>query len=429
MTDFFDQGELVAVLTTQPLDMPLDYYAPQGGCRLGAFVTVPLGPRIVIGVVWGKGEGGYEASKIRTIHNVIDVAPMREELRSFLIKASAYTLTPLSAMLRLATRAPGLANPPSMQSVYRRTGTSPDRETEARKRVLALFEDYGGGPFTKREIAQLAGVSDSVVSGLEAQQVLQKIETPKDRPFPAFDLTRHGKKLTSQQVFARDEMTRLNAQEGFGAILLHGVTGSGKTEVYLEAVADQISKGGQVLVLLPEIALTSEFIQRVEARFGQKPAEWHSGVTMTERRRIWKMVGQGGAQLVVGARSALFLPFQSLRLIVVDEEHDPSYKQEDGVLYNARDMAVLRASLAGSKIILASATPSLESWSNAKSGKYNLITLADRFGKSQLPDLSVIDMRTEKLPSNRWISTVLQRHIAQRIERNEQSLLFLNRRG
>ena len=429
MTDFFDQGELVAVLTTQPLDTPLDYYAPQGGCRLGAFVTVPLGPRIVIGVVWGRGEGGYEASKIRTIHNVIDVAPMREELRSFLIKASAYTLTPLSAMLRLATRAPGLANPPSMQSVYRRTGTSPDRETEARKRVLALFEDYGGGPFTKRELAQLAGVSDSVVSGLEAQQVLQKIETPKDRPFPAFDLTRQGKKLTSQQVFARDEMTRLNAQEGFDAILLHGVTGSGKTEVYLEAVADQISKGGQVLVLLPEIALTSEFIQRVEARFGQKPAEWHSGVTMTERRRIWKMVGQGGAQLVVGARSALFLPFQSLRLIVVDEEHDPSYKQEDGVLYNARDMAVLRASLAGSKIILASATPSLESWSNAKSGKYNLITLADRFGKSQLPDLSVIDMRTEKLPSNRWISTVLQRHIAQRIERNEQSLLFLNRRG
>lgn len=429
MTDFFDQGELVAVLTTQPLDTPLDYYAPQGGCRLGAFVTVPLGPRIVIGVVWGRGEGGYEASKIRTIHNVIDVAPMREELRSFLIKASAYTLTPLSAMLRLATRAPGLANPPSMQSVYRRTGTSPDRETEARKRVLALFEDYGGGPFTKRELAQLAGVSDSVVSGLEAQQVLQKIETPKDRPFPAFDLTRQGKKLTSQQVFARDEMTRLNAKEGFDAILLHGVTGSGKTEVYLEAVADQISKGGQVLVLLPEIALTSEFIQRVEARFGQKPAEWHSGVTMTERRRIWKMVGQGGAQLVVGARSALFLPFQSLRLIVVDEEHDPSYKQEDGVLYNARDMAVLRASLAGSKIILASATPSLESWSNAKSGKYNLITLADRFGKSQLPDLSVIDMRTEKLPSNRWISTVLQRHIAQRIERNEQSLLFLNRRG
>ena len=429
MTDFFDQGELVAVLTTQPLNTPLDYYVPQGGCRLGAFVTVPLGPRIVIGVVWGRGEGGYEASKIRTIHNVIDVAPMREELRSFLIKASAYTLTPLSAMLRLATRAPGLANPPSMQSVYRRTGTSPDRETEARKRVLALFEDYGGGPFTKRELAQLAGVSDSVVSGLEAQQVLQKIETPKDRPFPAFDLTRQGKKLTSQQVFARDEMTRLNAQEGFDAILLHGVTGSGKTEVYLEAVADQISKGGQVLVLLPEIALTSEFIQRVEARFGQKPAEWHSGVTMTERRRIWKMVGQGGAQLVVGARSALFLPFQSLRLIVVDEEHDPSYKQEDGVLYNARDMAVLRASLAGSKIILASATPSLESWSNAKSGKYNLITLADRFGKSQLPDLSVIDMRTEKLPSNRWISTVLQRHIAQRIERNEQSLLFLNRRG
>ena len=207
------------------------------------------------------------------------------------------------------------------------------------------------------------------------------------------------------------------------------MTGSGKTEVYLEAVANCLAAGQQALVLLPEIALTSEFILRVEDRFGAKPAEWHSGVTMTERRRTWKMAAQGGLQLVVGARSSLFLPFRSLGLIVVDEEHDSSYKQEDGVLYNARDMAVLRASIAGAKIILSSATPSLESWSNGQIGKYTKIELTERVGVARMPQLSAIDMRAQSLPSNRWISSVLEDAIAERITKGEQSLLFLNRRG
>jgi len=194
-------------------------------------------------------------------------------------------------------------------------------------------------------------------------------------------------------------------------------------------VAEALRKGRQALVLLPEIALTAEFLTRVEARFGKRPAEWHSGVTMTERRRVWKMVGQGDAPLVVGARSALFLPYQNLGLIVVDEEHDSSYKQEDGVLYNARDMAVLRASICGAHVVLASATPSLESWANAEAGKYTRLDLPTRFGVAVMPELRAIDMRVETLPSNRWISPTLQRAAEARIAKGEQTLLFLNRRG
>ncbi|OZA14661.1 MAG: primosomal protein N', partial [Rhodobacterales bacterium 17-64-5] len=210
---------------------------------------------------------------------------------------------------------------------------------------------------------------------------------------------------------------------------MKGVTGSGKTEVYLEAVAECLRKGRQALVLLPEISLTADFLNRVQARFGALPAEWHSGVTMTERRRLWRMVGQGEASFVVGARSALFLPFRDLGLIVVDEEHDTSYKQEEGVFYNARDMAVLRAAIVGAPIVLASATPCLETWANVEAGKYGRLDLGARFGAAELPDMQAIDMRQQKLASNAWISPKLAAEIKVRIERKEQSLLFLNRRG
>jgi len=216
---------------------------------------------------------------------------------------------------------------------------------------------------------------------------------------------------------------------GYGTTLLRGVTGSGKTEVYLEAVAECLRRGRQALVLLPEIALTAEFLTRVEARFGTRPAEWHSGVTMAERRRVWKMAGEGGVQLVVGARSALFLPFRDLGLIVVDEEHDGSYKQEDGVLYHARDMAVLRASLCSARVVLASATPSLESWANAEAGKYDRLDLAARFGVAVMPELAAIDLRAEAVPAGRWVSPTLRQAVKARLALGEQAMLFLNRRG
>lgn len=424
---FFHQGDLVAVLTTQPIDRTLDYKAPEGGCWQGAFVEVPLGPRKVLGVVWSNGAGDFDYAKVRSVIRVLDVAPMQTTMQDFLRRVSDYTLTPMSTMLRLATRAPGLGDSPSMRHVYRMGDQLPDRLTDARKKVLAVLEEFGGLSFTLKELAETAGVTSSVIKGLVKLGAVVEEATPRDLPFPPLDADLPGKELSADQAMAVDH---LKAGAGtYGTTLLKGVTGSGKTEVYLEAVAACLKQGRQTLVLLPEIALTAEFINRVEMRFGARPAEWHSGVTMTERRRTWKMVGQGHAQMVVGARSALFLPFQNLGLVVVDEEHDSSYKQEDGVLYNARDMAVLRSSLVGAQVVLASATPSLESWANVEAGKYKRIELKSRFGAAQMPDMQAIDMRSQTLPSDRWISPTLQKQVEARIAAGEQSLLFINRRG
>ena len=429
MSDFFHHGDLIAVLTTQPLDRVLDYRAPEGGCHLGAFVEVPLGPRRVLGVVWGPGRGDFDLAKVRYAARVLDVAPMREEMQDFLTRAADYTMTPLPAMLRLATRAPGLGDPPAMRRIYRLGEGLPDRMTPAREKVLEVLRDYGGLAFTLRELAEMAGVSTGVVKGLAAQGAVSEEDSPRDLPFPMLDPGQPGKALNDDQAAGAEALRAAVAKGTYGTTLLRGVTGSGKTEVYLEAVAEALRQGRQALVLLPEIALTAEFLTRVEARFGARPAEWHSGVTVTERRRIWRMVAEGGAQLVVGARSALFLPYRDLGLIVVDEEHDTSYKQEDGVLYNARDMAVLRAAICGARVVLASATPSLESWANAEAGKYDKLVLTDRFGAAVLPEMRAIDMRAETLPTNRWISPTLQRAVTQRITLGEQALLFINRRG
>ena len=402
-TSYFDAGQPVAVLTTQPLDRLLDYSAPEGGCHLGAFVEVPLGPRKVLGVVWSAGQGGF-SGKLRGVTRVLDVAPMREEMQEFLRRTGDYTLTPLYAMLRLATRAPGLFDPPSMQKIYRLGDQEPDRMTDARARVIGVLKDYGGLGFTKSELAQLAGVTPSVIGGLVKSGAVVEEATPRDRPFPELRADYGPVELSAGQAEAGHALRAAVRAGQYGTTLLKGVTGSGKTEVYLEAVAECLRQRRQALVLLPEIALTAEFLKRVEARFGARPAEWHSGITMTERRRLWRMVGQGGAQLVIGARSALYLPFQDLGLVVVDEEHDTAYKQEDGALYNARDMAVMRASLCSAQVVLASATPSLESWANAQSGKYQRLDLPARFGAAKLPEMRTIDMRLEKVPNGRWIS-------------------------
>ncbi len=420
-------GDLVGVLTTEPLGRVLDYKAPEGGCGDGDFVEVPLGPRRVLGVVWGPGEGRFDPARIRPVSRVLDAAPMRAELRSFLTRAADYTLTPLPAMLRLATRAPGLGDAVSMRKVYRLSGPVPNQLTEARLRVVEALRRFGAAPVTLGELAEEAACGASVIKGLVKLGVIAEADTPRDLPYPPMQpkLASH---LMGDQVAAADTLVA-QIGGGFTATLLKGVTGSGKTEVYLEAVAECLRRGQQALVLLPEIALTADFLGRVEARFGVRPAEWHSGVTMTERRRLWKMVGQGGAQFVVGARSALFLPFRDLGLIVVDEEHDTSYKQEEGVLYNARDMAVLRASITGCPIVLASATPCLETWANVEAGKYGRVDLGARFGAAELPPMKAIDMRGEKLPSDRWISAKLAAEVQARVAKGEQALLFLNRRG
>ncbi|MEM8581024.1 MAG: primosomal protein N' [Pseudomonadota bacterium] len=425
----FGEGELVGVLTTQPLDRTLDYRAPEGGCVLGDFVEVPLGPRRVLGVVWSEGAGGWDPKKLRTIHRVLDTPPMREEMQEFLTRAGAYTLTSLPAMLRLATRAPGLGDAPGTRKVLVPGHGEPARMTDARTAVMDALADYDGAPVLQSELAQSAGVTTSVIKGLIKAGAILEQDSPRDLPYPPLDLTRPGKPLTADQESASGTLIHALSSEGYGTTLLKGVTGSGKTEVYLEAVAACLAQGRQALVLLPEIALSAEFLARVEARFGARPAEWHSGVTMTERRRCWRMVAEGGARFVVGARSALFLPFRDLGLIVVDEEHDSSYKQEDGVLYNARDMAVLRASLCSAQVVLASATPSLETWANAESGKYAKLNLTSRFGDAELPQMQAIDMRAEDMPGNQWLSPSLRAATKARLAVGEQTLLFLNRRG
>ncbi len=424
----YQQGEVVGVLTTEPLGRVLDYKAPEGGCGDGDFVEVPLGPRRVLGVVWGPGEGTFDPAKVRSVGRVLDAPPMRAELRAFLARAADYTLTPLPAMLRLATRAPGLGDPPSMRRVYRLAGAAPNQMTDARFRVIEALRGFGGAAVTLVEITDVAGVTASVVKGLVKAGVVLEEDAPRDTPFPALNPA-GAARLEGDQIVAGDALVATVAMGGYATTLLKGVTGSGKTEVYLEAVAECLRGGRQALVLLPEIALTADFLMRVEARFGARPAEWHSGVTMTERRRVWRMVGRGEAQLVVGARSALFLPFRELGLIVVDEEHDSSYKQEDGVLYHARDMAVLRAAIVGAPVVLASATPSLETWANVQAGKYARVDLTARYGAADMPLMRAIDMRAEKLANNAWISDSLAREVTARVAAGEQAMLFLNRRG
>ncbi len=425
----FAAGQPIAVVLPEGLGRALDYRAPEGGCGAGDFVLVPLGPRRLIGVVWGPAAGDYPVDKLRPVLAVLDAAPMAPAMRVFLERAAAYTMTPLPAMVRLATRAPGLADPPGMRRLYCPTGVAPARTTEARDRVLAVMADHGGAGFTMGELAGLAGVSHSVIHGLVKAGSLAEIEAPRDLPYPRLDPDLPGKPLDAAQAEAADSLRAAVQSHRYGTTLLKGVTGSGKTEVYLEAVAETLRAGRQALVLLPEIALTTEFLDRVEARFGARPGEWHSGVTQTERRRLWKMAAAGEVGMVVGARSALFLPFRDLGLIVVDEEHDTSYKQEDGVLYNARDMAVLRASLCDAQVVLASATPSLESWANAEAGRYARLNLAARFGAAELPEMATIDLRSQAMERGQWISPDLARAMLTRLERGEQSLLFLNRRG
>ena len=428
MTTHFPQGARIGVLTTEPVGL-LDYLSPEGGVLLGQLVVVPLGPRRVLGVVWGKGTGDFDAAKLRPVARLVDAAPFGEGMLEFIGRAADYTLTPLPVMLRMTLRAPDLDQPPAARRVVHRIGPAPDRMTEARAAVLRVIDEHGGAGFAPSELAQLAGVGTSVVKGLVGTGTLVETEAPKDAPYPRLDPSLPGKPLAPDQAAAAEALRTGLRGGGYATTLLRGVTGSGKTEVYLEAVAETLRMGRQALVLLPEIALSAEFIDRVEARFGARPGEWHSGITRTERRRLWHMAGRGEVGLVVGARSALFLPFRDLGLIVVDEEHDSSYKQDETVHYSARDMAVLRASIEGAQVVLASATPSVETWVNAATGKYRRVDLRARYGEAELPDMAAIDLRKEEMPSGRWISPTLGRAVEERLERGEQSLLFLNRRG
>lgn len=419
----------LAVLLPLPLLGAYDYAVPEEfPVEPGDFVRVPLGRREVIGVVWGEGSSELGERKLKPILGRLGCPPLPEAERRFIDWVAHYTLTPPGAVLRMAMSVPTALEPPRPQLAYARA-TEPlgIRLTPERRRVLALLDD--GPPRTPLELAREAGVSPAVVKGLVEAGALEPRELPLLASFAEPELDRPRLNLSAEQKAAAEALCAKIASGGFSVTLLDGVGGSGKTEVYFEAIAAALAAGRQALVLVPEIALTAQWLQRFAARFGVEPAQWHSDLSTAQRRITWRAVAEGRVKVLVGARSALFLPFPKLGLIVVDEEHDASFKQEDGVIYHARDMAVVRGHIGEHAVILASATPSLETVENARRGRYAVLRLPDRHGGATPPEIKLIDLRQDVPPRQSWLSPTLRRALAETLAAGEQAMLFLNRRG
>ena len=430
---FFKRGDIVQVLTTEPVNEGLlDYIVPivpNGIIQIGNFVEVPILSRTCVGVVWGYGSSEVKRKKVKTIIRVLEIEPMNEELRKFLFEVANYNVSPLNKVFRLCLGAQRFLEPGVIKKRYYVGNANLERSTPKRIKTVEFLASAPEKKYSMSELISHLGVSPSLVKKLVQQGNIrfcyQKESTRYELCEPIF-----SKNLSQEQFQISKQLRSLIKAQIYSTSLLRGITGSGKTEVYLDSVSEALSLGKQVLVLVPEIALSVDFVQRVFNRFGIMPGQWHSGIAKKDRKSLYGAVASGKANLVIGARSALFLPFKNLGLIVVDEEHDVSYKQDDVVCYNARDMAVLRASMNSAQVILASATPSLETWANAKSGKYTRFDLWVRYGEAVLPEIEVVDLRNQSgQKKGEFISEILKAEIRQRIKRGEQSLLFLNRRG
>ncbi len=403
-----------------PADMAIDF---------GHVVRVPLGPRQITGIVWEADRlDGKEvpASKLRPVLEVLPVPPLRKELRRLIEWTADYYCAPLSSVARMALSSSAALKGGGTMTEYRLSGAQPPRMTPQRE---VAMDALGGEQGTIRELAEIASVSDGVLRGLVSAGVLEPVTVDIDRPYPKARPDFAQPDLSPDQQRAADAFVYAVGERRFRPFLLDGVTGSGKTECYFEAVAAALEAGRQTLVLLPEIALTENFLRRFEQRFGTPPVLWHSSLKATERRRAWRAIASGEAQVIVGARSSLFLPYANLGLIIVDEAHEVSFKQDDGVRYNARDVAVIRARFEQLPVILASATPALESMQLAQAGVYERIELSSRFGGASLPDVELLDLREQAPERGQWLSPRLADAMQERLARGEQSLLFLNRRG
>jgi len=411
-----------------PVNVPgaFDYRIPHGMMvNRGDFVFAPIGKQMKLGVVFGISEDDG-SRKLKDVAQVKATAPLSAEMLKFIEWTARYNCVSQGLVLRMVVRSYKALDPSPLVTQFSPSGIRPPKMSIAREAILER-----GGPFPARasEIAERAGVSSGVVRGFEAAGGLTAQSLPVDSPFGIPNSEYGGMTLTAAQRRASDDLMAQVAKRDFNVSLLDGVTGSGKTEVYFEAVAEALKDGGQALVLVPEIALTQAGMSRFEARFGVAPAPWHSQLGDAPRRRVWREVAQGRAQLVVGARSALYLPFPNLRLIVVDEEHDTSYKQEEGVIYSARDMAVVRAKIAKHSVVLASATPSLESLVNARTGRYAHVILPERPGAVTLPEIDLVDLKEHPPEKGDYISEPLIDAAKTVLERGEQAMLYLNRRG
>jgi len=409
---------------------PLDYRVPEGmAVEPGSIVVAPLGPRQVLGIVWEPERlpsADVPESKLRALFEVLPVPPFSMALRRLIEWTADYYCAPLAAVARMALGSMAALKGGGTTTEYRLTGHEPARLTPQR---AAAMDALHGEQATIRELAERASVSEGVLRGMVGAGLLEPVTVDLDRPYPKARPDHAKPDLEPDQQAAADTFAEAVRSGGFQPFLLDGVTGSGKTECYFEGVSAALASGRQVLVLLPEIALTENFLRRFEARFGVPPVLWHSSLKSSERRRAWRAIVSGDAQVVVGARSALFMPFARLGLIVVDEAHEVSFKQDDGVRYNARDVAVIRARFEGIPVILASATPALESMQLAEAGIYRKIELAARFGGAELPAIEIVDLRTSIPERQRWLSPRLVSELKDRLLKGEQSLLFLNRRG
>jgi primosomal protein N' (replication factor Y) (superfamily II helicase) len=432
-------GRRVRVLLPLPLPEALDYLTPQDAAQPepGSFVQVPLGHRSLVGVVWDGAEDELPAERLKPIVKTLPMPGLRPELRHFVERVAAYTMAPPGTVLRMTMSVAEALQPPRRR---RLCALSPSglmaldhtptgkRLSAARQQVLEVLRDRP--PLPAAELARLAGCGAGVIRDLLAAGLVEERFAPAEPPDPVPpDWRSSGPALSPDQSIAAQRLVKAVETGGFGVTVLDGVTGSGKTETYFAALAAALKAGRQVLVLLPEIALGAQWLERFRERFGVFPAQWHSDIGGAERRDTWRAVAAGRARVVVGARSALFLPFPELGLIIVDEEHDPSYKQEDGVIYQARDMAVLRASLAGIPIVLVSATPSLETVVNVARRRYERVALPRRHAAAELPTVRLVDLRRERIERGHFLSPDLVGELAATFEAGEQALLFLNRRG
>ncbi len=427
-------GHTVNVLIPENLPGSYDYaLAPSLPVKIGDIVRVPLGPRKVLGVVLGPGQANLPKAKLRHVIEKLNVPPLPASLLKFVEWVADYTLSRPGSVLALALKPAFVDAHEKLSLIYRLNPQAVSKMTPQRKRVMEIAADNKAR--TQGELAEAAQVSEAVVRGLIQAGVLQG-EIAKEKESAAKpDGFKRGPILSPEQASAAKYLSASVAAQDFETWLLDGVPGSGKTETYFEAVAQALKDGRQALVLMPEIALTVQFIERFKERFGANPLVWHSGMSAVSRRRAWRAIAAGDAALVIGARSALFLPFAKLGLIVVDEEHDPAYKQEEGVIYHARDMAVVRGQIEKIPVILSSATPSLESHVNAERERYRRLVLPKRHGVAVMPVLHSVDMRTGSQPENmklakgHFLSPILVEAIAGNLQAGAQTLLFLNRRG
>ena len=410
---------------------PLDYRVPAGmQVEPGSIVVAPLGPRQLIGVVWEPERLPSDAevgdNRLRNLLAVADAPPLGAPLRRLVEWTADYYLAPPAAVVRMALSSTSALEGARTATEYRATGTVPPRLTPQREQALERIGDRQG---LIRELAAIADVSDAVVRGLVKAGAIEAVEVDIDSPYPLPDPAYGAPILSDDQRAAADTLSGAVDAHDFRPILLDGVTGSGKTEVYFEAVAEAIRQGRQTLVLLPEIALTEPFLKRFHDRFGCEPVAWHSGLRSTQRRRAWRAIASGQALVTVGARSALFLPYRDLGLVVVDEAHETSFKQEEGVHYHARDVAVMRGKFEGCPVILASATPAIETRQQVTLGRYEELKLPGRYGPAEMPSIEAIDLIAEPPERGRWLAPRLVKAMGETLEKGEQSLLFLNRRG